>query len=83
MSPKLNVLSGKKTIRVLNVLKKAGFYVERIKGSHHILVNIDDESHTVIIPVHANKDLKICTLRATIRQAGLTVEEFQDLVKTS
>ncbi|MCA9840101.1 MAG: type II toxin-antitoxin system HicA family toxin, partial [Trueperaceae bacterium] len=57
-----------------------GFYVERIKGSHHILVHQNDERLTVIVPVHGNKDLKTGTLRSIIKQAGLSSDEFQALL---
>jgi predicted RNA binding protein YcfA (HicA-like mRNA interferase family) len=39
-----------------------------------------DSSRTVVVPVHGGRDLKPGTLRAIIRQAGLTIEEFADLL---
>lgn len=36
--------------------------------------------HQPVIPMHA-RDIKKGTLRAIIRQAGLTVEEFLDLLQ--
>jgi hypothetical protein len=35
---------------------------------------------TVSVPCHSSRDLKPGTLRAIIRQAGLTVEEFTELL---
>ncbi|HQZ14070.1 MULTISPECIES: type II toxin-antitoxin system HicA family toxin [Bradyrhizobium] len=32
------------------------------------------------VPVHAGRDLKPGTLRSIIRQTGLTVEEFTELL---
>jgi predicted RNA binding protein YcfA (HicA-like mRNA interferase family) len=39
-----------------------------------------DPGRTVTVPVKAGRDLKPGTLRAIIRQAGLTVEEFSGLL---
>jgi predicted RNA binding protein YcfA (HicA-like mRNA interferase family) len=74
---KLPVVNGK---RVIQALTRAGFLVNRIVGSHHVLVYPDDPTRTVTVPVHAGRDLKPGTVRSIIRQAGLTVEEFSDLL---
>lgn len=74
---KLPVVSGK---RVIQALTKAGFVVNRIVGSHHVLVYPDDPTRTVTIPLHAGRDLKPGTLRSIIRQTGLTIEEFAELL---
>jgi predicted RNA binding protein YcfA (HicA-like mRNA interferase family) len=54
--------------------------VDRVVGSHHILAHPDDPRRAVTVPFHGSKDLKAGTLRSIIRQAGLTVEEFRELV---
>jgi predicted RNA binding protein YcfA (HicA-like mRNA interferase family) len=74
---KLPVVSGN---RVIQALTKAGFEVNRIVGSHHVLVLPGDPTRTVTVPVHADRDLKPGTLRSIIRQAGFTVDEFVDLL---
>lgn len=74
---KLPVVSGK---RVIQAFTKAGFEVNRIVGSHHVLVFPGGPTRTVTVPVHAGRDLKPGTLRSIIRQAGLTVEEFVELL---
>jgi predicted RNA binding protein YcfA (HicA-like mRNA interferase family) len=74
---RLPVVSGK---RIIQALTKAGFTVNRIVGSHHVLVYPGDPTRTVTVPVHAARDLKPGTLRSIIRQAGLTVEEFVELL---
>jgi predicted RNA binding protein YcfA (HicA-like mRNA interferase family) len=76
MGPRLPAVSGK---RVIQALTRAGFIVERIVGSHHVLVFPSAPSRTVTVPVHGNRDLKPGTLRAIVRQAGFTVEEFAGL----
>lgn len=67
---KLPQLSGNEYIRVL---EKSGFYVRRQRGSH-IIMRRDDPFAQVVVPNH--KQLDRGTLRAIIRQAGLSVEEF-------
>jgi predicted RNA binding protein YcfA (HicA-like mRNA interferase family) len=66
--------------RVVRALLRAGFKVDRIVGSHHVLVNRDNPMRTVTVPVHAGRDLKPGTIRSIIRQAGLTVDEFRRLL---
>jgi predicted RNA binding protein YcfA (HicA-like mRNA interferase family) len=70
---RLPTLSGR---RVLRALAAAGFTIDRVVGSHHVLVFPGDPARTVTVPVHGGKDLKPGTLRSIIRQAGLTVDEF-------
>lgn len=67
---KLPVISGADCVRAL---RKIGFEVYRQRGSHIVLVRKSPPSQTTI-PNH--KELDRGTLRAIIRQAGLTVEEF-------
>jgi predicted RNA binding protein YcfA (HicA-like mRNA interferase family) len=74
---RLPVVNGK---RVIQALTKAGFVVNRIVGSHHVVVYPGDPTRTVTVPVHAGRDLKPGTLRSIIRQTGLTVEEFTALL---
>jgi predicted RNA binding protein YcfA (HicA-like mRNA interferase family) len=66
--------------RVIQALRRSGFVVDRIVGSHHILKFAGDPTRTVTVPIHSGRDLKPGTLRAIIRQAGFTVEEFTNLL---
>jgi predicted RNA binding protein YcfA (HicA-like mRNA interferase family) len=59
-------------------LTKVGFYLKRQQGSHMILRR-DDPFAQVVVPDH--KQLDRGTLRAIIRQAGLTVEDFVKLIE--
>jgi predicted RNA binding protein YcfA (HicA-like mRNA interferase family) len=65
--------------QVIGALAKAGFVVNRIVGSHHVLVYPGDPTRTVTVPVHSARDLKPGTLRSIIRRTGLTVEQFVHL----
>jgi predicted RNA binding protein YcfA (HicA-like mRNA interferase family) len=74
---RLPTVSGR---RAVDALLRAGFIVHRIVGSHRIMVYPGDPTRTVTVPVHSGRDLKPGTLRAIIRQAGLSVEEFVKLL---
>lgn len=66
--------------RVVQVLTRTGFVIDLIVGSHHVLIHPGDPRRTVTVPVHAGRELKPGTLRAIIRQAGLSREEFVGLL---
>jgi predicted RNA binding protein YcfA (HicA-like mRNA interferase family) len=66
--------------RVVRALTRAGFVVDRIVGSHHVMIFPGDPARTVTVPVHSSRDLKPGTLRSIIRQAGFSVEEFRQLL---
>jgi predicted RNA binding protein YcfA (HicA-like mRNA interferase family) len=72
----LPAVNGRQAIRAF---EKLGFSVARIEGSHHIMKKPDHE-FLLTIPVHGNRTLASGTLRSLIRAAGITVEEFVDLV---
>ena len=72
---KLPTLSAEKLIKIL---KKKGFVLDRIKGSHHIYYNAQTKSR-VVVPFH-KKDLPKGTLLEILRQAGLSKEEVKELM---
>ena len=64
----------------IKALEKAGFYVSRQRGSHVQMRRDEPQpARTVPVPV-SKKPLPRGTLRGTIRQAGLTVDEFVALL---
>jgi predicted RNA binding protein YcfA (HicA-like mRNA interferase family) len=67
---KLPRVSGHECVRAL---EKAGFFVRRQEGSHIILRRTEPFAQ-LVVPDH--KELDRGTLRAIIRQSGLTVEVF-------
>jgi predicted RNA binding protein YcfA (HicA-like mRNA interferase family) len=52
---------------------------DRQKGSHLVLLHPGTKARTVV-PLHAGKTLKHPLLRAILHDAGLTVEQFLDLL---
>ena len=71
--PKLPVVSGKKVVKALS---KIGYEFDHQIGSHMILRN--SQGHRVSVPNHSELDRG--TLRSILRDAGLTVQEFIELL---
>ncbi len=57
------------------VVKKHGWVLSRIIGSHHIFEHENSEI-ILSIPVHSNKDLPIGTLKALMKDASLTENDL-------
>jgi predicted RNA binding protein YcfA (HicA-like mRNA interferase family) len=66
-------ISGK---ALCKIVERQGWQLKRITGSHHIYAK---EGVTVIlsIPVHSNRDLPTGTLRAILKDAGMTEDDLQ------
>jgi predicted RNA binding protein YcfA (HicA-like mRNA interferase family) len=64
----------------MRALGRAGFRQVRSKGSHRIFQHDDDPRRRTIVADHGGRDVSPGTLRAIIKQAGLTVEEFISLL---
>jgi len=58
--------------------KRAGWKVNHIEGSHHILTKEGSDIH-LSIPVHSGKTLGIGLLKKLVARASLTNEEYIDL----
>ena len=71
---KLPVVSGRACV---NGLLKVGFVIKRQKGSH-IILRRDDPFAQVVVPDHRVLDRG--TLRAILRQADISIREFNDLI---
>ncbi len=72
---KLPVLSGKQLCKILG---KMGYRTDHQTGSHIILRQENPPHRRLTVPHH--KEIAKGTLRAIIRQAGLTVGEFKGLL---
>jgi len=73
---KLQLISGREAVQAL---QKVGYEIDHQAGSHIILRHINSPHRRLSVPDH--KTLAKGTLRALIRQAGLTVEEFNELLR--
>lgn len=73
----LPVISGKEMVKFL---KKQGFEIIRIKGSHHRMKHFDGRITT--IPVHKNKDLPKGLLRKIIREdLKMNLDDFEEIFR--
>jgi predicted RNA binding protein YcfA (HicA-like mRNA interferase family) len=70
----LPVISG---VDAVKALERAGFYKKRQKGGH-IILRRDVPFCQLVVPNH--KSLDRGTLRAIIRQAGMSVFDFCELL---
>ncbi|HLB46129.1 MAG TPA: type II toxin-antitoxin system HicA family toxin [Anaerolineales bacterium] len=71
------VVSGREAVKAF---EKIGYSVVRQKGSHIRMRDDKNERHRPLtIPDH--KELKPGLLRALMRDADLTVDEFEKLIK--
>jgi predicted RNA binding protein YcfA (HicA-like mRNA interferase family) len=64
-------VSGKQLVKIL---EGQGWYVKRVRGSHHILRHptIPD---AIPVPVHGNQPIKKGTLGSILRTAGISRED--------
>jgi len=73
---RLPIISGQKLVKIFIYL---GYKIDHQTGSHIILRHKDSPYRRLTIPNH--REISKGTLRAIIRQAGLTREEFIGLMK--
>jgi len=73
--PKLPSLTPQKIIKVL---EKKGFVLDRIKGSHHIYYHPEMKRRGVV-PLH-KRDLPKGTFLEILKQAGINKEELRELL---
>jgi predicted RNA binding protein YcfA (HicA-like mRNA interferase family) len=72
---KLPVVSGGEAVKVF---RRLGYELDEQHGSHMILRRTDPPHRRLSIPNH--RELAKGTLRVLIRESGLTVEEFTNLL---
>lgn len=63
---------------VVKALLKVGYEHDRQRGSHIILRQLTYPHRRIVVPDH--KEVAKGTLRSIIRETGLTVGEFKDLL---
>jgi len=64
-------------LRMIRALVRLGWTVDRVSGSHHVLVKTGHRPITV--PVHRGHALKEPVARAILKQAGVVEDEFFDV----
>ena len=71
--PELPVVSGAEAVRIF---ERAGWRQDRQHGSHVIMLK---RGHVASLSIPLHRELAPGTLRALLRSAGMTVEEFAKL----
>ena len=64
--------------KFIKALRKAGFEVIRIKGSHHFLRHSDGRA--TVIPVHGKETVGIGLFYKILKDCELTTNEFLNLL---
>jgi predicted RNA binding protein YcfA (HicA-like mRNA interferase family) len=77
MPPKL---AGLKPKQIIRALEKGGFYVHETHGSH-VQLKHPSKPGRITVPFHASFDIPRHIVRSIIKQAGLTNDEFAELLK--
>ena len=70
-------LSRVTAVEVVKVLERVGFSLARQSGSHKIYKN--REGRRVTVPYHAGKILHPKVLKSILRDADLTMEQFEKM----
>jgi len=73
--PRLRFLTPRIVIRIL---RKRGFLLDRVRGSHHVYYH-PETRRRVVVPVH-KRGLPKGTLLEILKQAGMTREELEHLL---
>ena len=74
--PKLPVVSGREIIKALS---RIGYEVDHQKGSHVVMRYKGYPHRRITVPMH--DEIAKGTLRAIIRETGLTTNEFGKLIE--
>jgi predicted RNA binding protein YcfA (HicA-like mRNA interferase family) len=72
---KLPIVSGREVVKAL---AKIGYERDRQRGSHIVLRQVTEPYRRLTVPDH--NEIAKGTLRSIIRETGLTVEDFLDLL---
>ena len=72
---KLTSLTGNQLIKAL---QKIGFYIARVKGSHHLLIH--EDGRRTVVPVHSREDIGTGLLSQILRDCQITRDELRDLL---
>jgi predicted RNA binding protein YcfA (HicA-like mRNA interferase family) len=68
-------VSGK---RLIAILESFGWYVHRIRGSHHVMRHTEHPRVTLSVSVHGNQTLPMGTQTSILKDAGIGADEFNE-----
>jgi predicted RNA binding protein YcfA (HicA-like mRNA interferase family) len=64
--------------RLIAALKRAGFLIQGVKGSHHFLRHPD--GRTTVVPVHSEETFVLGLLAKVLRDVEITKNELEELL---
>jgi len=67
-----------KSMQLLRALRRAGFEVVRVRGSHHYLRHPDGRA--TVVPVHAGETIGPGLLSAILRDVELSADDLQSFL---
>ena len=76
MSERLPAVKPRQLIRAL---ERQGWRVDRVSGSHHILIH-EELGRAITVPRH-NRELKVGTLMGILRVTGVDRDELRELLE--
>ena len=65
-------------LRIIKALRRVGFNVIRIKGSHHFLRH--DDGRCTVVPVHGAETIGRGLLAQILRDCEISPDDFQKLL---
>lgn len=75
--PKPPVVKPKELIKAL---KKKGFTIDHISGSHYVMYNYNADKTLRAVVAYHNKPIKRKTITSILKDANLSVEELKKLL---
>ena len=66
-------------LQLVRALKRAGFEEKRQKGSH-LHLKRESDKRRVTVPIHKGRDIPTGTLRGILKDADLSIDEFERLL---
>jgi len=66
--------------QIIRALEKGGFYIHETHGSH-VQLKHPSKPCRITVPYHARFDIPRHIVRCIIKQAGLTNDEFAELLR--
>jgi predicted RNA binding protein YcfA (HicA-like mRNA interferase family) len=67
-----------KAKELIRALRRAGFEVIRVRGSHHYLKHPDGRA--TIVPFHAGETIGLGLLKSVLNDVEMTAEQLRDLL---
>lgn len=66
--------------RIIRALRRAGWRRSAASGKHIGLENPEVSGVKITVPIHGGNELPVKTVMTIIKQARLTVEQFEELL---